>query len=67
MSDRLQQTNQREKFLKIYANLPLSARREIILVLEEQPLTWEVAYLEIKNDTEKSKSILQKLETLGII
>ena len=44
----------REKFLKAYSNLPLNTRKEIILVLEERgPITWEVAYLEIKNSTER--------------
>lgn len=61
----------REKFLQVYANLPLSVRKEIILVLEEngnkQPITWQVAYLEVKNDTKKSKEILERLEKLKII
>ena len=57
----------REKFLRAYANLPLNTRKEIILVLEEQPITWEVAYLEVKNNTSNSEKILKKLEELGII
>lgn len=58
----------REKFLKIYANLPLGVRQEIILVLEDnRPITWDVAFLEVDNDTELSKIILKKLENLGII
>jgi hypothetical protein len=58
----------REKFLKIYANLPLGVRQEIILVLEDnRPITWDVAFLEVDNDTELSKIILKKLEKLGII
>ena len=57
----------REKFLRAYANLPLNTRKEIILVLEEQPITWEVAYLEVKNNTSTSEKILKKLEELGII
>jgi len=68
--------NRRERFLRIYANLPLSVRKEIVLVLEEkgegeviikQPITWEVAYLEVKNNTPKSEKILEKLEDLKII
>jgi len=61
----------REKFLRAYANLPLSMRKEITLVLEEegikQPITWEVAFLEVKNNTSNSDKILKKLEELGII
>lgn len=61
----------REKFLRTFANVPLNLRAEIILVLEEnnikQPITWEVAYLEIKNKTERSQRILEKLEELKLI
>ncbi len=57
----------REKFLRAFANLPLNTRKEIILVLEKQPITWEVAYFEIKNNTPISEKILQKLEELGLI
>jgi len=61
----------RENFLRAYVNLPLNAREEIILVLKEkdvrQPITWQVAYLEIKNNTPRSKEILEKLEELEII
>lgn len=61
----------REKFLRAFANLPLNTRQEIILVLEEkgvkQPITWEVAYFEIKNNTPRSEKILEKLQELNLI
>ncbi|HEY4519379.1 MAG TPA: hypothetical protein VJK01_03410 [Candidatus Paceibacterota bacterium] len=58
----------RERFLRAYSNLPLNARREIIVVLDEEgPVTWEAAYLEVKNDSEKAKEILGKLEKLNLI
>ena len=58
----------RERFLGAYANLPLNARREIIIVLDKEgPVTWEAAYLEIKNNTEKAKEILEKLGRLDLI
>ncbi len=57
----------KERFLSIYANLPLSVRREIILTLEDKPITWDVAFMEIDNNTEISKIILDKLEKLEII
>ena len=64
--------NCREDFLKAYANLPLNTRKEVILVLKnekgiEQPITWEVAYLEIRNNTPRSDEILEKLDKLGLI
>ncbi len=57
----------REKFLKIYSDLPLNIRREVILIINNDPITWNVAYLEIKNDTDIGKIILKKLNDLGII
>ncbi|MFH1361590.1 MAG: hypothetical protein ABIH69_02930 [bacterium] len=58
----------KEKFLKIYANLPLGIRQEIILVLDNRgPITWNVAFIEIEADTPLSKIILEKLEKLQII
>lgn len=56
-----------EIFFNVYANLPLGVRDEIILVLPEQgPITWKVAYLEISNDTELGKEIFDKLIELKI-
>ena len=58
----------KEKFLQIYANLPLGIRQEIILVLDDgRTITWDVAYIEVNSDTELSKIILEKLSKLGII
>jgi hypothetical protein len=58
----------KEKFLQIYANLPLGVRQEIILVLDDRgPITWDVAYIEVDAGTPLSKTILEKLEKLNII
>lgn len=58
----------KEKFLRIYANLPLGIRKEIILVLDDgRPITWDVAFVEVQVDTPLSKTILENLEKLKII
>ena len=58
----------KEQFLKIYSNLPVNLRNEIIAVLPNVgPVTWNVAYLEISNDTELGKKILEKLSNFKII
>lgn len=58
----------RDAFFRFYANLPIGIRREVVLDLPERgPITWEVAYKEIKEDTELGKTILQKLIDLGFI
>ncbi|MBL7150803.1 hypothetical protein ISS86_02645 [Candidatus Microgenomates bacterium] len=56
-----------ENFFKVYANLPLNLRSEIILVIDDEPITWRVAYLEIKGKTKLGKQILEKLEALKFI
>ena len=55
------------KFLKTYANLPYSAREEIIAVIENEPFTWNSARLEIEQDTPKGKQILDSMVTLHIL
>lgn len=55
------------KFLKIYANLPLSQRSEIVVVVDDEPVTWNAARIEIENNTDKGKEILDKLVKMGLI
>lgn len=57
----------KEKFYKIYNNLPLNLRDEVILVLENEPITWKVARLEVDQDTKLSRIILEKLTALRIL
>lgn len=58
----------REKFMKLYSNLPLNLRKEVILILEDkQPISWEVAYIEIENKTKVGEKVLKKLAKLNII
>lgn len=57
----------RTKFLKAYANLPLNERDRVIVTIEGEPLTWNAAWIEVDNDTSKGKEIVEKLVELGII
>ncbi len=58
----------RERFLKIYADMPLGVRQEIILVLDDgRTITWNVAFFEVENNTELSKIVLEKLEKIQLI
>lgn len=60
-------SEKREKFLRIYADVPLNLRSETIVTIDAEPISWNVAYLEIENNTSKGKEILKKLEELKII
>lgn len=56
------------KFLKVYSNLPINLRNDIILVLGEKgPITWNVAYVEINNNTKLGEEIFKKLAKLKFI
>jgi len=57
----------REKFLKVYYNLPLGVRGEPIYDLDGKPLSWNAAYIEIKDRTKIGGIILDKLAELKII
>ena len=61
----------RESFLKTYANIPLALRDETILILKDEtidrPISWNVAYLEVKTNTELSEIILKELRKLDFI
>lgn len=55
------------RFYKVYNSLPLGVRDEVVLVLDNEPITWKVAKLEIDNDTQASTKILEKLILLNFI
>ncbi|MBI5073276.1 hypothetical protein HZA99_05660 [Candidatus Woesearchaeota archaeon] len=55
------------RFLKLFANVPLQLRQEIIAVVDDEPLSWSVASLEIKKDTKKALIIIEHLKKIGLI
>jgi len=57
----------RVKFLKIYANIPEDLRKDILVVVEKSPYTWNTAYIEVKEDSELGKKILKILKEVEII
>jgi hypothetical protein len=59
--------DERARFLKIYNNLPLEERKQVVLVLENEPISWEIARNEILHNSERGEEILQKLIVLKII
>jgi hypothetical protein len=65
---------EKARFLRVYQNLPLNERRNTILVLEEKgkspekkPISWDIAYLEIEEETAIGEKILNKLIKLNLI
>lgn len=51
----------KDRFLKVFSNLSIDMRKEIIIVLDDQPISWNVAYEEIMKETKLGEKILKKL------
>lgn len=66
-NERINLDEYRARFLSVYANIPLSVRDDIVLVIDEQPITWNVAYLEILSKGQKADEILRDLIELELI
>ena len=56
-----------ERFFKVYSGIPIEERKLPILVLENQPINWNLSYEEINNETERGKKILKNLIDLELI
>ena len=55
------------RFLKVYANVPVALRDQIIVIVDDRPLTWNAAYIELISETELGKRIQEKLIEMEII
>jgi len=58
---------EKDRFLRVFSNLSVDLRKEIILIVDNQPITWNVAYGEIVNETKLGEKILEKLIELELI
>jgi len=59
--------SKKAKFYQIYADLPLGLRNEILVVVNDEPMTWRVAWIEIERETKKGKQILDLLSKMEIL
>lgn len=57
----------KEDFFKVYSSIPLKERKNVIAVVDGQPISWTLAFQEIKNNTKLSLKILKILKELDII
>ena len=57
----------KEKFFTLYSNLPLAEREKVILVIDNEPISWNVAYQQVKNDTKLSHKLLKIMEELEFL
>ena len=59
--------DKKQRFYKVYSNLPLNLRDEIVAVINDEPISWKIARLEIDGETKRGEEILKRLEELKII
>ncbi|MCK5023658.1 MAG: hypothetical protein KAS04_05780 [Candidatus Aenigmarchaeota archaeon] len=64
---RVEKYTPHERFLKIYNNLPLSERIEVVVVINDEAITWQIARNNIIHGTPLGNEILKKLVELEII
>lgn len=57
----------KDRFLKVYSNLSIDIRKEVIILIDKQPISWNIAYEEIEKETDLGKKILKKLIQLNFI
>jgi hypothetical protein len=59
--------DKKAQFFKVYANLPQVSREEIVVVIHNEPYTWQAARLEVEQDTLIGEEILETLVKLKIL
>ena len=57
----------KSRFYKTFANLPLGVRDEIVLVMNGQPMTWNVIKLEVDIDSKLAKEALKLMSELKLL
>ena len=55
------------RFERVYATLPFEERKRPIVFIDNEPINWELAYREIKNNTKLGATIGKKLIDLQIV
>lgn len=55
------------KFQKLYANIPLTLRKEIIAVINDEPLSFRGVKQELDKKTKKGYKALEQMNKLGLI
>lgn len=59
--------NLKKKFMNVYYKLPSGEEKMTIVVLNGQPLSWNVVKVEVDRNTPIGKKCLEKLAKMEII
>jgi UV DNA damage repair endonuclease len=57
----------KDRFFKVYSNLPEGVRKEVILVIDEKPYSWDAVFVEVVNDTALGNRMVEKLTKMELI
>lgn len=57
----------RSKFFRTYASIPLNYRGEIVAIVDNQPISWAVANVEILGKTKTGEQILRRMAELKLL
>lgn len=62
------ETLPKEKFFRVYSNLPIGLRDQVVIMLPKVgPMSWNAAYVEVSNGTKIGDEIVEKLIELKIV
>ncbi len=56
-----------DRFMKVYSGLPLEERKLPVVVIGSEPISWNMAYAEIKENTKLGLQVAEKMVELKII
>lgn len=54
-------------FFRVYSNVPLGVREEVVIVIDDAALSWNATYYEVLANSPVSERILMELRELAII
>ena len=57
----------RSRFLKTFAKIPISLRDEIVAVVDDEPVNWSTANVEVRGKTKKGNQIIMLMDQLGLL
>jgi len=57
----------RARFLKAYANLPEPEMEQVIIIIDDKPISWNKANKEVSDKTHLGDKIVEKMKLLGIL
>lgn len=55
------------RFFKVFDNIPDKIRKEVVVVVDDKPYSWNAVFLEISGETSLGEIMYKKLVEMEII